>query len=131
MFWCSMSRADPAAAVALADREIHDVLDKQTAHHVDLYIEYMNTDLIPEPGAQEKIRGLILQKYRDRQPDVIIAAGPAAVQFIVDVHQKEFPGVPIVICGSTRNKSHPAQLDPSFTGAWVGTSIRRESSNLL
>ncbi len=108
-----------AAAVALADREIHDVLDKQTAHHVDLYIEYMNTDLIPEPGAQEKIRGLILQKYRDRQPDVIIAAGPAAVQFMIDVHQKEFPGVPIVICGSTRNKSHPAQLDPSFTGAWV------------
>ena len=49
-----------AAAVALADREIHEVLDKQTAHHVDLYIEYMNTDLIPEPGAQEKIRGLIL-----------------------------------------------------------------------
>jgi PAS domain S-box-containing protein len=108
-----------AAAVALADREIHEVLDKQTAHHIDLYIEYMNTDLIPEPGAQEKIRGLILQKYRDRQPDVIIAAGPAAVQFMIDVHQKEFPGVPIVICGSTKNKSHPTQLDPSFTGAWV------------
>ena len=38
---------------------------------------------------------------------------------MIDVHQKEFPGVPIVICGSTRNKSRPAQLDPSFTGAWV------------
>jgi PAS domain S-box-containing protein len=108
-----------AAAIALADREIHEVLEKQTAHHIDLYIEYMNTNLIPEPGAREKIRALILQKYRDQQPDVIIAAGPAAVQFMIDVHQKEFPGVPIVICGSTRNKTYPAQLDPSFTGAWV------------
>ena len=107
------------AAVALADREIHEVFDKQKAHHVDLYIEYMNTNLISELGAQEKIRGLILQKYRDQKPDVIIAAGPAAVQFMIDVHQKEFPGVPIVICGATRNKTRPAQLDQSFTGAWV------------
>jgi PAS domain S-box-containing protein len=103
------------AAVALADREIHEVLDKQTAHHIDLYIEYMSTNLIPDPGAQEKIRGLILQKYRDRRPDVIIAAGPAAIQFMIEVHQREFPGVPIVICGSTENRV----LDQSFTGVWV------------
>ncbi len=104
-----------AAAVALADREIHEVLDKQTAHHIDLYIEYMNTNLIPDPSAQEKIRGLILQKYHDLRPDVIIAAGPAAIQFMIEVHQREFPGVPIVICGSTENRA----LDPSFTGVWV------------
>ena len=104
-----------AAAVALADREIHEVLDKQTAHHIDLYIEYMNTNLIPDSRTQEKIRGLILQKYRDQRPDIIIAAGPAAIQFMIEVHQREFPGVPIVICGSTENRA----LDPSFTGAWV------------
>ena len=104
-----------ATAVALADREIHEVLDKQTAHHIDLYIEYMNTNLIPDSRTQEKIRGLILQKYRDQRPDIIIAAGPAAIQFMIEVHQREFPGVPIVICGSTENRA----LDPSFTGAWV------------
>ena len=106
-------------AIALADREIHEVFDKQTAHHIDLYIEYMNTNLVPAPVAQEKIRTSILQKYRDPQPDVIIAAGPAAIQFMTEVHQKEFPGVPVVICGGTENRADRSQLDPSFTGAWV------------
>ncbi len=106
-------------AVAAADREIHEIFEKQTAHHIDLYIEYMDTNLFPDPAAQEKIRELILQKYRDHQPDVIIAAGRAAIQFMIDTHTKEFPGVPIVICGSTENWATHSELGPLFTGTWV------------
>ena len=107
------------ASVAVVDREIHEVLEKQSAHRIDLYIEYMNANLLPDPAAQEKVRGLILQKYRDHQPDVIIAVGRGAIHFMMDVHQKEFPGVPIVICGSSEDRTDRSQLDPSFTGTWV------------
>jgi PAS domain S-box-containing protein len=106
-------------AVAAIDHEIHEILEKQSARHIDLYIEYMDAKLFPDPVAQEKIRQLILQKYRDRQPDVIIAAGHSPIQFMIDVHQKEFPGVPIVICGETSNRTNQSQLDSLFTGTLV------------
>jgi PAS domain S-box-containing protein len=106
-------------AVAAIDREIHEILEKQSARHIDLYIEYMDINLFPDPIAQEKIRQLILQKYRDHRPDVIIAAGHSPVQFMIDVHQKEFPGVPIVICGETNNRTNQSELDSLFTGTLV------------
>ena len=106
-------------AVAAIDREIHEILEKQSARHIDLYLEYMDINLFPDPAAQEKIRQLILQKYRDRQPDVIIAAGHSPIQFMIDVHQKEFPGVPIVICGETSNRTNQSELDSLFTGTLV------------
>ena len=106
-------------SVAVVDREIHEAIEKQTAYRIDLYVEYMGTNLFPDPAAQEKIRELILQKYRDHQPDVIIAVGHGAIQFMIDTHQKEFPGVPIVICGSTENWTHHSDLDSLFTGSWV------------
>jgi hypothetical protein len=61
------------AVVALVDREIREVLEKQTTYHIDLYVEYMETNLFVDPAAQQKIREWYLEKYRDHQPDVIIA----------------------------------------------------------
>jgi PAS domain S-box-containing protein len=106
-------------AVATVDRDIHEILEKQSVRHIDLYLEYMDTNLFPDPIAQEKIRQLILQKYRDHQPDVIIAAGHASIRFMIDVHRKEFPGVPIVICGETNNRTNQSELDSLFTGTLV------------
>ena len=45
-----------AAAVALVDREIREVLEKQTTYHIDLYVEYMETNLFVDPDSQQRIR---------------------------------------------------------------------------
>lgn len=106
-------------AVAVVDREIHEVFQKQTNYHADLYIEYMNADLSADPATQERVRALILQKYRDHPPDVIIADGRGAIQFMIDTHKEEFPGVPIVICGAAQDWANLSEIDPLFTGTWV------------
>jgi hypothetical protein len=59
-----------AAAVALVDREIREVFEKQTTYHSDLRVEYMETNLFVDPGSQQRIGEWYLQKYRDHQPDV-------------------------------------------------------------
>ncbi len=105
-----------AAAVALVDREIREVLEKQTTYQIDLYVEYMETNLFVDPVSQQKIRDWCLQKYRDHQPDVIIAAGVTPIHFMIDAHEKNFPGIPIVICGTTENWSNRPELDSQFTG---------------
>jgi PAS domain S-box-containing protein len=107
------------AAVAVADREIREVLEKQTTYHVDLYVEYMETNLFVDPASQQKIREWYLQKYRDHQPDVIIAGGSTPIRFMIDAHKDNFPGVPIVICGTTENWTDRSELDSLFTGTWM------------
>jgi PAS domain S-box-containing protein len=106
--------------VALGDRAIREVLDNQTTYQIDLYVEYMETNFFADPLLQKKIREWYEQKYRDQQPDVIIAAGGAPIRFMIDAHQQYFPGVPIVICGDYENWTNRPELDPLFTGTWMG-----------
>jgi PAS domain S-box-containing protein len=108
-----------SAAVDIVDREIRDVLEKQTTYHIDLYVEYMETNLFDDPVSQQKIREWYLDKYRDHKPDVIVAAGVTPIRFMMDEHERNFPGVPIVICGSTQDWTHPPNFDPRFTGTHV------------
>jgi len=110
-------RSSPA--VALIDREIRAVLEKQTTYHIDLYVEYMETNLFTDPASQQTIREWYLQKYRDHQPDVIIAAGSTPIHFMIDARQKSFPGVPVIICGTTEHWKNRPELDSLFTGTWL------------
>ncbi len=108
-----------SAAVDIVDREIREVLERQTTYHIDLYVEYMETNLFEDPVSQQKIRDWYLDKYRDHQPDVIVAAGVTPIHFMINDHEKNFPGVPIVICGSTEEWANHPKLDPLFTGTHV------------
>ena len=104
-----------SAAVTLLDHEIREVLEEQTTYHIDLYVEYVETNLFIDPVSQQKIREWYLQKYRNYQPDVIIAAGNTPIHFIIHAHQKSFPGVPIIICGTTENWTNRTKLDSLST----------------
>ena len=106
-------------AVALADSEIREVLGRQSTYHIELYVEYMETNLLVDQDSQQEIRAWYLQKYRDHQPDVIIASGDTPIRFMVDAHQKYFPGVPIVFCVTTENWTNRAGRDPLITGTWM------------
>jgi PAS domain S-box-containing protein len=106
----------PSTAV---DREIREVLEKQTTYHIDLYAEYMETDLFVEPASQQKILDWYLEKYRVHQPDIIIAVGGAPIRFMLREHDKNFPGVPTVICGSMEDFTNSPGLGPEFTGTWM------------
>jgi PAS domain S-box-containing protein len=107
------------SAVALRDRAIREVFDKQSTYHIDLYVEYMETNLFVDQVSQQKIREWYLQKYRDHQPDVIIAAGDAPIRFMIDAHREYFPGVPVVIGGATENWTNRPELDQLMTGTWT------------
>jgi PAS domain S-box-containing protein len=106
-------------AFALADREIREVLEKQSKYHIELYVEYMETNLFVDQDSQQERRAWYIQKYRDHQPDVIIAGGDAPIRFMLDEHQKYFPGVPIVLCGTTDNWTNRPGRDPLITGTWM------------
>jgi PAS domain S-box-containing protein len=106
-------------AVSLADREIRDVLEKQSSHHIDFYTEYMETNLFSDSASQQSFREWYIQKYQTYRPNVIIAYGPTPIQFMIEVHDKYFHDVPVVIAGSFQQPPNNLRRDSQFTGTWL------------
>jgi signal transduction histidine kinase len=89
---------------------------KDSPYHLEFYSEFMNTGLFPDPADQQEFRDFYLRKYKNRQPDVIIASGPSPLKFMQEVHQRAFPGVPIVFCLPALGAPGAPGLDSDFTG---------------
>ncbi|PYY18834.1 MAG: hypothetical protein DMG60_06700 [Acidobacteria bacterium] len=85
-------------------------------YHLELYTEYLDTILFPDAADQQRIRGFLIGKYKNRQPDVIITVGPGPLKFMNQVHQTAFPGIPIVFCLPNEVSPGSPALDSYFAG---------------
>lgn len=103
--------------ISLVDQEIRDRLET-SPYQIELYSEYLETTLFPDPATQREFREWYIQKYRNRKPDVIIAVGPSAIDFMANSHDRFFPGTPVVFCISSIEMANYPKLDPNSTGIW-------------
>ena len=101
--------------VAIINGEIQAALNG-SPYHLEFYSEYMDTGLFPDPAEQQEFRDFYLRKYQNRKPDVIITVGPSPLKFMEEVHQRAFPGVPIVFCLPALGSPGAPALDSDFTG---------------
>jgi PAS domain S-box-containing protein len=85
-------------------------------YQLEFYSEYLDTILFPDPATQQEFRAFYLRKYQNRRPDVIITVGPSPLKFMLEVHQRAFPGVPIIFCLPYGTIPGSPSLDPDFTG---------------
>jgi signal transduction histidine kinase/ABC-type uncharacterized transport system substrate-binding protein len=116
--------------IELIDQGIRAALNK-SPYKVEVYREYMDTILFPDPADQERFREFYIRKYEHRRPDVIITVGPSPLKFMVETHTTAFPGVPIIFCYPNWVPGSPT-LDSDFTGVendfaafeTVGTALR-------
>jgi PAS domain S-box-containing protein len=102
-------------AINLIDQGIRTALEN-SPYKIEFYREYMETTLFSEPADQQQIRASLLSKYRNRRPDVIITVGPSPLSFMVDAHERFFPGVPIIFCVPVNSVPGSTKLDAHFTG---------------
>jgi signal transduction histidine kinase/ABC-type uncharacterized transport system substrate-binding protein len=110
---------DSSPAVDLIESEIRSSLSEQSEYKVDLFDESLETSLFPEESAQRDMRAWYVHKYRDKKPDIIVALGPAPIEFLAESHATFFSDVPIVFCGSTPKQADQPKLNSHFTGAWM------------
>jgi PAS domain S-box-containing protein len=103
--------------VAILDQAIVAGLEK-SPYQIELYSEDLDIDLFPDKATQREIRDTYIRRYRDRQPDLIIAVGPEPLRFLLESHHKAFPGIPIIFCGSTEEMLEQTKPDSHFTGVW-------------
>ena len=100
--------------VNLVDQGIRAALDT-SPYRLEVYREYLDSILFPDPADQQRFREFYIRKYQNRRPDVIITMGPSPLKFVVETRDKGFPGVPIVFCYPTWLPGSPA-LPADFTG---------------
>ena len=89
---------------------------ENSSYQLEMYREYMDSILFPDPADQQRFRDFYIRKYQNRRPDVVITVGPTPLKFMVESHHTAFPNVPIVFC--IPNLVLPGNLpsDSDFTG---------------
>jgi signal transduction histidine kinase/ABC-type uncharacterized transport system substrate-binding protein len=85
---------------------------------IELYSENLEATLFPDEASQHRFREWYGRKYADRKPDVIITVGPASLKYMIESHERLFPNVPIVFCGTTAEMIDQLKPDSHFTGVW-------------
>jgi PAS domain S-box-containing protein len=102
-------------AIDIINRGIRTELEN-SPYKVEFYAEYLETILFSDPAAQQEIRALILRKYQERRPDVIITVGPSALRFMQENHKAAFSGVPLIFCLPIGPVPGSPAADSDFTG---------------
>lgn len=103
--------------VERVDQGIRAALEN-SPYQIEFYREYLETTLFPAPATQREFRQWYAHKYRNRKPDLLIAAGPSPLKFLADSHDKDFVGVPVVFCTTSEELADRPKLDGHFTGVW-------------
>src|SRR5215471_9006126 len=101
------------AGTNLIDKGVRTALDN-SPYKVEFYREYLDPILFPDADEQQRFRDFYIAKYKKRKPDVIITVGPAPLSFMVEAHQQNFPGIPIIYCLS--NGTGSLTHDSDITG---------------
>ena len=106
-----------------ADGAIRATFKSQLQAPVEFHTEFLDVDRFPGNAQQERTRDFLRDKYRERPPDVVIAGGTPALNFVIRHRATPFTGVPVVHCGvSAENLPQPMPDDlmvgiPSAIGA--------------
>jgi PAS domain S-box-containing protein len=103
---------------AFIDRAIFAGLEK-SPYQIEFYNENLETTLFSDTDSQRRFREWYVRKYRDRKPDVIIAAGRGSIKFMIESHEANFPNTPVIFCGSAESVIDELKPDSHFTGVWA------------
>jgi len=103
----------------LINQGIRSGLDN-SPYHLEFYYEYFETTLFPDPADQKQFRDFYVHKYQKRMPDLVITVGPDPLGFMIEAHQKFFPGVPVVFCLPNGLVPGAPPVDSDFTGVETG-----------
>ncbi len=105
--------------INLVDQGIRAALDTSpdtSPYTLEVYPEYLDSILFPDPADQKRFRDFYIHKYQNRTPDVIITVGPTPLKFMAEARDRGFPGVPIVFCHPTWLPGNLPTLPSDFTG---------------
>jgi PAS domain S-box-containing protein len=111
------------------DQSFQDVLRSARAGTLEYYAEYLESDKFPGEKQYVALHDYLLQKYRDRRMDVVIANSDASLDFLSRYRKDLFTDTPIVFV-SARHPERALIAQADVTGI-VHVNTYRETLNLV
>jgi signal transduction histidine kinase len=105
--------------IRLVDARLRSTLEGEKPSGLELYTEYLDTQLFSDEASREVIRQELIRKYRDRKLNLIVAVGPSPLRFMIQSHESFFKDVPVVFCGVFQRQIASLPAPAQFTGVWL------------
>lgn len=102
-------------AVQQADAGLRPVL-AGADRHIDYYSEFMDASRFAAAAEHETLAAYLHDRYQGKPPDVMVAGGRPALEFLLEHRQALFPSVPIVHLGLAPDEIPVAKLDDKVVG---------------
>jgi PAS domain S-box-containing protein len=83
---------------------------------IEFHSEFLDVTRFPGEAQQQRKRDFLRDKYRERPPDLVIAAGGPALQFLLKFRAALFADVPIVYCAVPAEALPKEMLDANIAG---------------
>jgi PAS domain S-box-containing protein len=84
-----------AQRTVIAERELRRTLEEGLAGSFEYYSEYLDQGRFPDTN-HTAYRRYLAEKYRDRNPDLVIAVGDPGFQFVAEHRTELFPAASVV-----------------------------------
>ncbi len=83
-----------------SDGQVDGVRQVLASEAIDLRIEYMDTrHIAPSPAYYRQLEQLLLTKYADAPPAILLASDDNALDLALQLRQDHFPNIPILFSG--------------------------------
>ena len=89
---------------------------QKSPYQIELYQENLVITLFPEQHQRAEFRNRFIEKYLNRRPDVIVAAGSASLKFLVDSNAEFIGDTPVIFCGTSSQIPDRSNVAIHFTG---------------
>jgi PAS domain S-box-containing protein len=83
----------------IADEAIRATFAAESSNPIEFHSEFLDVTRFPGEAQQQRERDSLQDKYRERLPDLVIAGGGPALEFLLKYRAALFADVPIVHCG--------------------------------
>ena len=111
----------------IADEAIRATFATESKDRIEFHSEFLDVSRFPGEAQQQRERDFLRDKYRERLPDLVIAGGGPALEFLLKYRAELFADVPIVHC-SVDAEALPKEMPDAKI---AGIPIHRSAASTL
>jgi PAS domain S-box-containing protein len=89
---------DTMPAAVRATKAIRNRLAESSLKNAEIYYDTLDLNRFPGRAHEERMTRLLSEKYAETHPDIMIALGRVALEYLLRQRDTFAPGVPIIVC---------------------------------
>jgi signal transduction histidine kinase len=109
--------------VGLRNTAFRTLLNASRTVPVSIYEEYLDFNRFAPTDYKESLKGHFREKYRDKPIAVIVAFGPLALDYAVDMRDALWPKVPVVFGEIAESAISRSSLPAAVTGTTINITL--------